>query len=201
MADPRLASPQKRAKRQRATIVFIDECGVMLGPLVRRTLAPKGRTPKLLVRGRRRQKVSVIAALTLSPIRRRLGLYFRTIVNGSFKGATVAEFLRHLLRHIRGRIILIWDRWSGHRGPDVRAVLADHPRLQIEPLPTYAPQLNPVEHLWSHLKWSQLCNFGPDTAEELNDAIGPALRLTAKQRSILLGCWRGARLPLPRCLC
>lgn len=173
----------------------------MLGPLVRRTLAPKGQTPKLFVRGRHRQKVSIIAALTLSPIRRKLGLYFQTIVNGSFNGATVAGFLRHLLRHIRGRIILIWDRWSGHRGPDARAVLEANPRLQIESLPAYAPQLNPVEHLWSHLKWSQLCNFAPDTAEELDAAIGPALKLTAKQRALLLGCWRGTRLPLPRCLC
>ena len=182
-------------------MVFIDECGVMLGPLVRRTLAPKGQTPKLFVRGRHRQKVSVIAALTLSPIRRRLGLYFRSLVNGSFQGATVAEFLRQLLRHVRGRVLVIWDRWSGHRGPDVKAVLTNHPRLHIESLPAYAPQLNPVEQLWSHLKWSQLCNFGPDTADELNEAISPALELTAKQRSILLGCWRGTKLSLPRGLC
>jgi transposase len=192
--------PQKRAKRQRATIVFVDECGMMLCPLVRRTLAPKGQTPQLLVRGRHRQKVSIMAALTLSPIRRRLGLYFRTLVNGSFNGARVAAFLRQLLRHIRGRILVIWDRWNGHRGPDVRAVEADHPRLKLESLPPYAPQLNPVEHVWSHLKWATLCNFAPADSEELDRAIGPALRTTAKQRSLLRGCWRGAKLSLPRCL-
>ena len=66
----------------------------MLSPLVRRTLAPKGQTPRLLVRGRHREKVSVIAALTLSPKRGRRGLYFRTIPNGSFNGAGIAAFLR-----------------------------------------------------------------------------------------------------------
>lgn len=171
----------------------------MLGPLVRRTLAPKGHTPKLFVRGRHRQKVSVIAALTLSPLGRRFGLYFRSLVNGSFTGATVADFLRQLLRHIRGRVIVVWDRWSGHRGADVRAVLDAHPRLQIESLPAYAPELNPVEHLWSQLKWGRLSNYAPDDADELDARIGPELRSMSKQRDILRACWRGARLKITRC--
>lgn len=75
MADPRLAAPSKRARRQRATIVFIDQSGFLLNPLVRRSLAPKGQTPILTVRGRHRQKVSVMAALSLSPRRGRFGLW------------------------------------------------------------------------------------------------------------------------------
>jgi transposase len=173
----------------------------MLGPLVRRTLAPKGRTPQLPVRGRHRQKVSVIGALTLSPLGRRFGLYFRTIVNGSFAGATVADFLRQLRRHIRGRVIVVWDRWNGHRGPDVRAVEAANPRLHIELLPAYAPELNPVEHLWSQLKWGRLSNFAPDDADELRTRIGPALRSISKQQNLLIGCWRGAKLRLPQWRC
>lgn len=170
----------------------------MLGPLVRRTLAPRGQTPKLPVRGRHRQKVSVIAALTLSPRGRRLGLYFRTAVNGSFTGATVADFLRHLLRHLRGRVVVVGDRWSGHRGPDVRAVQAANPRLHLESLPAYAPELNPVEHLWSQLKWGRLANFAPDDADELDDRIRPELRSLTKRRDLLRGCWKGANLKLPR---
>ena len=173
----------------------------MLSPLVRRTLAPRGQTPQLFVRGRHREKVSVIAALTLSPIRRRFGLYFRTVPNGSFDGAGVAAFLRQLLRHLKGKIILIWDRWSGHCGSDVRAVLADHPRLKIEQLPVYAPVLNPVEHLWSHLKWSSLCNFAPKDHRDLDAAIAPALDAITGCQSLLLGFWRGAKLKLPRWLC
>lgn len=173
----------------------------MLGPLVRRTLAPRGRTPHLPVRGRHRQKVSAIAALTLSPLGRRLGLYFRTVVNGSFTGATVADFLRHLLRHVRGRVVVVWDRWSGHRGPDVRAVVAANPRLEVAKLPAYAPELNPVEYLWSQLKWGRLANYAPDDADELDARIGPELRSMAGQRNVLLGCWRGAKLRLPRWLC
>jgi putative transposase len=173
----------------------------MLCPLVRRTLAPRGQTPKIFVRGRHREKVSVIAALTLSPKRRRLGLYFRTIPNGSFNGASVAAFLRQLLRHLRGKVIVVWDRWSGHRGSDVRAVLADNPRLKLEQLPAYAPTLNPVEHLWSLLKWSELNNFAPKDHLDLDGAIHPALEKITRCRSLLLGCWQGARLRIPRWRC
>jgi transposase len=201
MADSRLAAPSKRARRQRATIAFIDECGPRLSPLVRRTLAPRGHTPKLKVRGRHRQKVSIIGALTLSPRRGRIGLYFQTIVNGSFEGESVAKFLQQLLRHIRGRVIVVWDRWSGHGGPYVRAVLARNPRLELIKLPTYAPELNPVEYLWSHLRWSALCNFAPETAAELDAAIGPQLRKAARDQNLLRSFWEGAKLPLLRWRC
>jgi len=196
-----MATPSKQARRQRATIVFIDESGLLLSPLVRRTLSPRGQTPKLLIRGRHRQKVSVIAALTLSPRRGRRGLYFRTLPNGSFSGDDVAKFLQQLLRHLHGKVIVIWDRWSGHRGPAVRDLLERHSRLRLVQLPAYAPQLNPVEHLWSHLKWSQLNNYNPMNADDLNQAVGPALNQTRSDQALLLSFWKGTQLRLPRWLC
>lgn len=182
-------------------MAFVDESGLLLSPLVRRTLAPKGETPQLPIRGRFREKVSIIATLTMSPKRCRLGLYFNTIPNGSFNGATVATFLRQLLRHIRGRVVVVWDRWTGHRCAAVREVLADHPRLKLVSLPAYAPELNPVEYLWSHLKWSELCNFGPTDAHDLNRAITPALHRTKLNQKLMVGFWLGTRLKLPRWLC
>jgi hypothetical protein len=133
MANPRLATPSKRARRQRATIVFLDESGVLLNPLVRRTLAPRGQTPILKVRGRHRQKVSVLAALSLSPRRQRLNLYFRTLQDGYFQTEHIAAFLRDLHYHIRGRIIVVWDGWKPHEAaagvspPDVCRPLSFRP--------------------------------------------------------------------------
>lgn len=175
-------------------MVFIDESGALLSPLVRRTLAPKGQTPRLLVRGRHREKVSIIGALTLSPRQGRHGLYFQTLPQGSFNGDRVAKFLRHLLRHQRGRVLVVWDNWNGHKGAEVRRVLADHPRLTLESLPPYAPELNPVEHLWSHLKWSALCNFAPDTAAELNAAILPKLTAAKSDQRMMSSFWHGTKL-------
>ena len=102
-----MAASAKRARRQRATIVFLDQSGFLLNPLVRRTLAPKGQTPRLIIRGRHRQKVSVMAALSLSPRRARLGLLFRTIQDGYFQTEHIVAFLRDLLRHFRGRVIVV----------------------------------------------------------------------------------------------
>lgn len=143
----------------------------------------------------------MIGALTLSPKRGRIGLYFQTIVNGSFTGASVAKFLQQLLRHIQGRVIVVWDRWSGHGGPYVRQVLARNPRLELVQLPAYAPELNPVEYLWSHLRWSCLCNFAPADAEELNKAMDPVFRKTARNQELLRSFWEGAKLPLMRWRC
>ena len=77
MVGLRLAAHQKKARRQHARIVLIDESGVLMAPLVRRTWALRGRTPDFVQGGGRgpREKVSVAAALWLSPRRERLGLY------------------------------------------------------------------------------------------------------------------------------
>ncbi len=76
-----MAAHQKKARRQGAYLALIDESGLMMAPLVRRTWALRGQTPELAQEGGRRQKVSVAAALWLSPRRDRLGLFSRTLVN------------------------------------------------------------------------------------------------------------------------
>lgn len=73
----------------------------------------------------------------------------------------MAEFLRELLRHLRGKVIVIWDNGSMHKGEAIRGVLRDFPRLSLERLPPYAPDLNPVEWLWSYLKYGEMANFAP----------------------------------------
>jgi transposase len=171
---------------------------LLLNPLVRRTLAPRGQTPFLLQRGRHRQKVSLIAGLTISPRRARLGLYFRSAPDEYFKQDSVAGFVRQVLRHIRGRVILVWDRWSGHRGKAIRALRAANPRLELVDLPPYAPDLNPVEFLWTHLKWNELANFAPDDSAHLNETLLPILKGITRDPERIRSFWHGAKLKLPR---
>lgn len=160
-------------------------------------MAPRGQTPVLLHRGHR-QKVSLIAALTISPRRARLGLYFRSLADKYFKQDSVAAFVRQVLRHIRGSVILVWDRWSGHRGRSIRAMQAANPRLQLVELPAYAPDLNPVEFLWTHLKWGELTNYAPHDAIELNATVLPILQNITKDKSRIRSYWDAAKLKLPR---
>lgn len=119
-------------------------------------------------RASHRDRVSAIAALTLSPVRRRVGLLFRTYPKGYVNSQAAADFLRELLRQIRGRLIVVWDRGTMHRGEPIRRLLGRTRRLTLEFLPPYAPDLNPVEFLWNHLKYHHLANFAPRDIPELD---------------------------------
>ena len=92
-----VAADKKSAARRRAHLVLIDESGFLMSPLVRRTLAPRGQTPILKTKAAHREKVSVAAALTISPRRHRLGLYWRTFREDFVNAERAADFLRGLL--------------------------------------------------------------------------------------------------------
>ena len=127
-------------------------------------------------RGRHRDKVSVIGGLLLSPRRHHPRLAFRILPKEHFDGVRVAQFLRQLLRQVRGRFIVVWDNGSMHRGEPIRRLLRKFPRLSIEHLPPYAPELNPAEAVWNHLKYQALANFTPHNVEEIEDAVTAVLQ-------------------------
>ena len=175
--------------------MLIDESGFFLNPLVRRTWALKGKTPVLRSWGRHRDKVSVIAALSVAPTLRRLGLYWLTDPKNHVSGETVVKFLRELLKHLRGRVIVVWDGGSNHKGPLVRALCARHLRLHLERLPAYAPDLNPVEQLWSHLKDGRLPNFVSASLAQLDHTVRAHLQGIGQTPALLKALWRGSKLP------
>jgi putative transposase len=150
-------------------VVLIDETGLQLSPLRRRSWATRGQRPVLRQLAGTRKKVSVIAALSLSPKTHRPNLYFRTLPDGTFNSVRVAAFLRDLLKHLRGNVLVVWDNGSMHKGDALRQLRDDFPRLTVEWLPPYAPELNPVEHLWSHLKYGHNANLIPRDLQHLDD--------------------------------
>ncbi|HMB06292.1 MAG TPA: transposase [Isosphaeraceae bacterium] len=178
---------------------MIDESGLLMAPLVRRTWAPRGQTPELAQRCARREKVSVAAALWLSPLRDRLGLFARTLVNSYFDNWYSAAFLEALLKELPGRVVVVWDGGSMHKGDPIaqlQDVMAD--RLCLERFPPYAPQLCPVEPLWSWLKFSRLCNFAPQDAIELDGRVVTELSAIRNNQDSLRSFWHASDLPLPR---
>lgn len=166
-------------------------------PLVRRTLAPRGRTPILQHSKHYNDKVSLMGALTLSPCRGRLEFYCSTLPDESFDDWSTAWFLKQLLRHQRGKVIIVWDRGPIHRGPAVRALLAKHPRLEIVELPAYAPELNPVEFVWSYLKFGRLSNLGAESVQALADTLELELNNIRDDQHLLKQLWLGSLLPWP----
>ncbi len=181
-----MAAGKKNAARRGATLIFSDEAGFLMAPLVRRTWAQRGVTPVLPQRGRSRRKVSVIAALSLSPRRRRVRTYFGVLVDANYTGAAILHFLKQLRRHQRGPIELIWDRLPAHRsGPVARWLARNHRRVHAHLLPGYAPELNPVELIWAHAKMNSLANFAPTEVKALLHQTHAALLTIAANPPLL----------------
>jgi len=162
-------------------------------PTVRRTWAPCGETP-VLRHWQRHDRVSVISGLSLSPRRQRCGLYFQLHAT-NIRTPDVCAFLRELLRHLRGPVIVVWDNSTIHRGPLIRAVRQRFPRLRLEPLPGYAPELNPDEGVWRHSK-AELANGRPDTVGDLITALVASLTRLRRTPHLLRACIAHADLPL-----
>jgi transposase len=175
-------------------VVFVDESGFMLQPLVRRTWAPRGQTP-ILRQWDRRDRLSTISAITLAPLRRRFGLYWAQYPH-NIRSAEVLRFLQGLGRHLPKGFTLIWDRGQTHRAKQVETWLAKHRRVVVEWLPPYAPDLNPVEMVWSHSKYGDLANHAPESFQDLEHAFLDSMCRTKGQRSLLSAFFKGAGLEL-----
>lgn len=107
----------------------------------------------------------------------------------------VCIFLRLLLRHLRGEVIVVWDNGPIHKGPIIDDLCAQVPRLHLEHFPPYAPELNPDEGVWGYLK-GKLANGRPDDIEELQSHLAQEVRRISKDDRILSGCIHQSELPL-----
>jgi transposase len=166
----------------------------MLQPVVRRTLAPRGQTP-ILRCWDRHDRLSVISALTLAPQRRRIGLYFE-IHRHNIRAEDVYRFVQAIRHRLRRRIILVLDRWGVHRAA-VRALLERHAdRIDVERLPAYAPDLNPVEQVWNHTKHADLANYIPDDIHELGVEVAVSMLDTRATPARLRSFFHWAKLDL-----
>ena len=167
-----MAARQKKAREPNATLAFTDESGFLMLPLLRRTLAPRGHTPVLRHKASHRDKVSVAAALTPSPARGHVSLYYQTCPDAHVDVEVYAGFLNAVLRQVRNPLVLVHDRGNVHRGEPMRAPGGRFARrLDVNLLPPYAPELNPVEYLWTHAKCEELANFAPPDVPRLDRAV------------------------------
>lgn len=182
----------KEAEDRRALLVFADEAGFQLVPNLRRTWSPSGRRP--VVRHRfRRDRLSVIGGLSVSPVAHRLHLHY-DIHTKNIRQPEVCAFLRALLRSWRGPIIVLWDQGRIHRGAIIREFLAQHPRVRVEAFPAYAPELDPQEMAWAHTK-ARLANGAPSNRWELMAALVVALEQLRRSQVELRACIHESELP------
>ena len=154
-----------------------------------RTWAPRGQTPVLQYHFNWKL-LSAAAGITWR------NFYFR-LYRGTIRTAQVLNFLNHLLRHLPGKLLVIWDRLPQHRARLVREFVdAQGGRLLTEYLPSYAPELNPVEYLWGYWKHHALPNFCPDDLTEPGYFGRLALRRMRRRPALVRSFWKQANLSL-----
>lgn len=164
----------------------------MLQPVRRRTWAPRGQTP-VQKSWDRHDRLSVEAAITLAPRRRRMGLHFR-IHSHNIHFADTIQLITLLHRRLRRGFILVLDRSNVHRKA-VRLLREKHPRwFEAEWLPAYAPDLNPVEQVWNHSKYSDLANFIPDDVDHLQRELDNSIRGQRRNPNLLRSFFKHAQL-------
>lgn len=192
---------KRTARRKGACLLLLDESGLLMAPLRRRSWSPRGQPPQMKEKAGHREKVSIAGAIWLTPSRDRLSFAYQALVNGYFSNVEVADFLSGALQWISAPLVVIWDRGNMHRGGPISELLAQHRgRLDLEPLPAHAPKLNPVEQVWTWLKYGRLCNFPPPDAQQLNETIIRELEPIRDDQPRLRAFFHASDLPLPRAL-
>jgi transposase len=120
--------------------------------------------------------------------------YFR-LFPGAIKGPQIIEFLNALGRQIRKPLLMIWDGLPAHRSALVREYLeALKGAIQVEQLPAYAPELNPTEYIWGHLKHHELANRCAGDFADLNTAARNRLRSMQRRPTLIRAFWHQAEL-------
>lgn len=167
------------------TVLFVDQSGFYLLRAVVRTYAPIAQTP-VLREELSRDHLSVMSGITLE------GKLLMVNKDGAFKGPDVVRFLKHALRRIPGKLMVVWDGSPIHRSKAVKKFLEDGAasRLQLEQLPGYAPELNPDEGIWKHLKYVELKNVCCRSLSELRVELRKAKERLRHKKHIILGCIR-----------
>jgi transposase len=176
--------------------VFEDESGVSLLPSVRATWAPRGHTPVLRHRFNWK-RLSLAGGLAYEPDGSDAHLVFQ-LRPGAYNDQTLIEFLDELHQIEQQRsLMLIWDGLPSHHSGRMRDWIASQQDwLQVEPLPGYAHDLNPIEQVWGSLKSKELRNLCPDTLQEVAAVANDGLNRIGSDASLCLAFLRHSGLRL-----
>lgn len=180
-----MARYQKKAELEGRTPVFVDQSGFYLLPALVRTYAPVGKTP-IIRAPLSRDHLSAMSGITPE------GKLYLLVQERAFRGPDVVGFLKHLLRHIPGKLLVVWDRAPIHRSQVVKEYLAGGAaaRIHMEQLPGYAPELNPDEGVWNYLKRVELRNVCCENIFHLRQELRKAKERLRHKTCVILGCIR-----------
>lgn len=185
----------REAWARSATLVFLDESGFQLTPLLRHTWSPRGQTP-VVEAWQRHDRISAISGVLLNVRSGEPGLCFELLPTDlNARADDIVRFLTDLRGEHPEPLTIIWDRHRIHsKSLLVQAWLAGQPGVVLESLPAYAPKLNPDEMVWSWLKYGRLGNLTPQQTRELRDHLEDELQWGHFDKDLLRGFINHAKL-------
>lgn len=184
----------EKSNKRNSMLIFVDEAGYSMIPTLQKQWAVRGQTPIVKHRNRWFRKVSVIGGLTVSPDRQTLGLELDWYPGEHVDQQKVVAFLKKLTERHDGPIDIVWDNLSAHGGKHVRKLLEENEVLHLHRLPPYAPDLNPIEGVWSLTKYHRMANHQIDDLDTLHQRALQATADVAEQPHLLRACIQHASL-------
>ncbi|WP_157228999.1 transposase, partial [Nocardia brevicatena] len=198
-----MAAGKSTAAAFGAWLVFEDEAGFAMTPPTQRTWSVRGHTPVVTVRGRSQRRFS-IAALACYRHGERSRLIYRPkhprdLHSGgrrSFAWTDYRDLLLDAHRRLGGPIVPVWDNLNVHRDAHLRAFIDGHDWIRCYRLPPYAPDLNPVESVWSLLRRSSRANTAFSDPTHLIHTLRHGLRRIQYRPTLIDGCFTATGLTL-----
>lgn len=164
----------------------------MVSPL-KRTWAPRGKTPTICTSLEPNERLNLIGALGVTPARRKIKLHLQSY-RKAITGEQVIRFLAQLLGCITAPIVLVWDKHPIHRRRKVKDFMTQHPRLHVYEFPTSAPELNPTEFVWTQIN-EYIASTAPHNGAELRAPVYAGVARTRRSQSRLWACLFASELP------
>jgi len=175
-----------RARKRGAKIFFLDEAGVRSDQVLGRTWAPRGKTPEVPTSGQR-QSVNAISAVNPR------GDFWYEVYTERLNRDSFQRLLKNFLRGRREPIFLVLDKHPAHVAKDVAAFVQSlRGRLELHFLPGYAPELNPDEFVWNHLKRNGVSKTPLRRGESLRRRVEADLGSLKRDRRRLRSIFRAA---------
>jgi transposase len=189
-----MASHSKKGVRDGATLGFLDETGVSDRAIVHTTWSKKGVTPIIASSGGWKSR-TVIGTILARPV----GTYARivfSILSHTVRSDDVIRYLELLKKRMRGRkLVLILDGLPAHRAKKVKAwIWQNKSWLTTHRFPGYAPELNPIEYVWSASKHKDLANTCPKNMQELEKRVRKSMQRINNSKTVLHGCLKASSL-------
>lgn len=185
-------SAERRAFRERLRLQVAD---------IVRTWVPRGQTLIITVQGRSRRRTYIAVLACYKPGQRSRLIYWprpdsRPDGRKSFAWSDYRDLLIAAHRRLSGSIVLIWDSLGTRLTAGMRAFIAAQDRLTVVQLLTYAPDLNPVEGIWSPLRRRFPSDVAFTSPEHLIRIVRQGLRTLQYRSDLIDGCLAGTGLAL-----